>query len=57
VFNYKPKRKLDAYENYRQCVDEYFSGASETLGFPCSRDLATKLGCTEQDIDDWLCGC
>ncbi len=56
VFDYKTNRGLDAYDNYRQCVDEYFSGASETLGFPCSRDLAAKLGCTEDDIDDWMCG-
>ncbi len=54
--DYKPNRKLDAYDNYRECVDQYFSGASETLGFPCSRDLAAKLGCTEDDIDDWMCG-
>lgn len=56
VFDYKPNPKLDASENFDKCVDEFFSGASETLGFPCSRDLAAKLGCTEQDIDDWLCG-
>lgn len=56
VFNYKPNPKLDASENFDKCVDEFFSGASETLGFPCSRDLAAKLGCTEQEIDDWLCG-
>jgi len=37
-------------------VDQYFDGPNEDTGFPCSRDLAAKLGCTEEDIDDWLCG-
>jgi len=55
VFDYKPNPKLDAYDNFKRCTDEFFSGASETLGFPCSRDLAKKLGCQESDIDDWLC--
>jgi hypothetical protein len=57
VFDYKVNPKLDAYANFERCVDQYFDGASDDTGFPCSRDLATKLGVTTSEIDEWLCGC
>jgi len=56
VFDYKVNPKLDAYANFERCVDQYFNGASDDTGFPCSRDLASKLGVTESEIDEWLCG-
>ena len=56
VFDYKPNPKLSASQNYDRCVDQYFDGPNEDTGFPCSQDLAAKLGCTEQEVDDWSCG-
>ena len=56
VFDYKVNPKLSASQNYDRCVDQYFDGPNDDTGFPCSRDLAAKLGCTEQEIDNWLCG-
>jgi hypothetical protein len=56
VFDYKVDPKLSASQNYDRCVDQYFDGPNEDTGFPCSRDLAAKLGCSEQEVDDWSCG-
>ena len=56
VFDYKVNAKLDAYANFKRCVDQYFDGASDDTGFPCSRDLAAKLGVSESEVDEWLCG-
>jgi hypothetical protein len=56
VFDYKVDSKLDAYANFKRCVDQYFDGASDDTGFPCSQDLAAKLGVTVSDVDEWLCG-